>query len=65
MNETKLKFGITCATVDKGMWSLCVGLSHAWEETYLYINCSKLALVLGGLIIERSDRKLYCIKAYR
>ena len=47
MSESKLRFGITCVPVDKGMWSFCIGLSHAWEETYIYINLFKISISIG------------------
>lgn len=47
MEETNLKFGITCAPIDNGMWSICIGLSHAWKETYLYLNLFKVSISIG------------------
>jgi hypothetical protein len=47
MDENKLRFGITFATMEKNMWSLGVALSHSYDETYLYINIFKLSISIG------------------
>jgi hypothetical protein len=47
MQEQKLKFGVTCAQLDKDMWSLGIALSYSYNETYLYINLFKLSISIG------------------
>ena len=52
MSEGKCKFGIRVDKVDKGMWSVCFGISHFFSETYLFINLIKWSISIGWLMQE-------------
>lgn len=48
MSECKgKKFGIKIDKMFQGSWSLCVGISHAFGETYLYLNLLKVSISIG------------------
>lgn len=44
------KFRIKVDNMYKGNWSFGICLSHAWEETYLYINLFKWSISIGWLV---------------
>ena len=48
MNESKLRFGITCVPVDKGLWSFCIGL-----EPY----GNQLNIIAGNMYVTKEGYK--------
>ncbi len=52
MPESKCKFGVRVNKIDKGMWSICFGVSHFFSETYLFINLVKWSISIGWLMQE-------------
>ena len=52
MNNRKLKFGIKVDKQWKGSWSLGICLSHAFDETYVYINLIKWSISIGLLRLD-------------
>jgi len=51
MRETRnKKFQIKIDKCYKGWWSFGICFSHAWEETYLFINLFKWSISIGWLV---------------
>lgn len=47
MGEYKAKFGVKIDKTPRGYWSFGVCLSHADDETYLFINFFKWSISIG------------------
>lgn len=53
MNEkTKCGPGIRVTRMPKGVWSFGICLSHAFKETYLFINFVKWSISIGWITKE-------------
>jgi hypothetical protein len=57
MSEGKCKFGIKVDKINKGMWSICFGISHFFSETYLFINLVKWSISIGWLETYEEENK--------
>lgn len=56
MNEkSNYKFGVQCDRIIKGNWSFGVCISHAFEETYLFINFAIWSISVGWLYKGGAD----------
>lgn len=59
MPELKLKFGIKFDKMPKDSWSIGACFTHAFEETYLFINLFFVSVSIGKLYdldeLEESD----------
>lgn len=59
MQELKLKFGIKFDKMPKDSWSIGACFTHAFEETYLFINLFFVSVSIGKLYdldeLEGSD----------
>ena len=49
MPELKLKFGIKFDKLPKDLWSIGACFTHAFEETYLFINLLFVSVSIGKL----------------
>lgn len=49
MPELKLKFGIKFDKMPKDSWSIGACFTHAFEETYLFINLFFVSVSIGKL----------------
>ena len=53
MNEkTRCGPGIKVTKIPKYLWGFGIGLSHAFKETYLYINFVKWTINIGWIYKE-------------
>lgn len=43
----KAKFRIKAYPYGKDQWSVCCGLSHSFDETYIYLNLFKWSVSIG------------------
>ena len=52
MSERKLCWGIDCFKLHEAFWTFGVGLSHMFDETYIYINFFKWSITIGRIYKE-------------
>lgn len=49
MVSNNVGFGIKTGKRQEGTWSFCIGLSHQFDETYIYINFARWWVVIGKI----------------
>ncbi len=57
MPTVKVKFGAKFQKLWRGHWSLGCGISHSFEETYLYINFIKFTFIIGKICVDIEEPK--------
>lgn len=53
MKEQVIRCGIKVEKYEKGMWSICFGLTHWFDETYIYINLFKWSIAIGKMYLSK------------
>ena len=55
MPECECKFGIKVDKVCNEMWSFCIGISHMFSETYVFINVFRWSISIGWLMQYKNE----------